>query len=123
MGNFADLICYCVEEESARGETFVVSDGQYLSTADLVRKISIALDRKPRIVSLNPGVLRMFGKVSGKQSMVKRLTESLEIDSTKVGRVLGWKPPYSMEEELGRVAEWYRQPSNMHSLLSKSLKQ
>jgi len=39
--------------------------------------------------------------------MIRRLTESLVIDSTKVRRVLDWKPPYSMEEELARTAEWY----------------
>jgi len=118
LGNFADLICLCVENEAARaqckkparakGETFVVSDGCDLSTAELVRKISAALNRKPRLISLSPGLLRFQGRITGKQAMIKRLTESLVIDSTKVRRVLGWEPPYSMEEELARTVEWYK---------------
>ena len=84
-----------------------MSDGQDLSTPDLVRKIGVVLGKKARIFSLDPGVLRVLGKIAGKQNMVKRLIESLEIDSAKVRRVLGWMPPYSMEEELARTAEWY----------------
>ena len=107
LGNFADLICRCVEQEAAKGETFVVSDGCDVSTADLVRKISVALKKKSRVVSISPGLLRLLGRVSGKQEMIKRLTESLVIDSSKVRRTLNWEPLYSMEDELLRTAEWH----------------
>ncbi len=36
LGNLADLIGCCIEESAAKGETFVVSDGQDLSTADII---------------------------------------------------------------------------------------
>ena len=107
LGNLADLICHCIEHPVAKGETFVASDGCDLSIADLVRKIGIALNKKLHLLSLNPNVLCMLGKISGKYNMVKRLTESLEIDSTKVRRVLDWKPPFSIEDELARTAKWY----------------
>jgi len=107
LGNLADLIGCCIEDPVAKGETFVVSDGQDLSTADLVRKIASALNKKPRIFSLSPSVLRAIGKMSGRHNVVRRLTESLEIDSTKVRRVLDWEPPFSMVDELARTAEWY----------------
>jgi len=86
LGNFADLICHCLEEEAAKGETFLVSDGCDISTADLVRKISVAFEKKSRVVSVSPGLLRLLGCISGKQAMIKRLTESLVIDSSKVRR-------------------------------------
>lgn len=107
LGNFVDVICRCIENEAARGQTFVVSDGFDVSTLDLVRKISSAWHKKPRIVSVNPGLLLLLGRLTQKQAMIKRLTESLVIDSSKVRRVLNWKPSYSMEEELARTAEWY----------------
>lgn len=106
LGNFADLICHCVEKDAAKGETFVVSDGSDVSTSDLVRRISLAWKKKPRLVSLSPGLLRTVGRVTGKQAMIKRLTESLVIDSSKVRSVLRWKPPFSMEEELARTVAW-----------------
>lgn len=106
LGNFADLICRCVENDAAKGETFVVSEGFDVSTADLVREISVALKKTPRLVSLHPGWLRMLGCLTGKRAMINRLTESLVIDSSKVRRVLNWKPPYSMKEELVRTVEW-----------------
>ena len=105
LGNFADLICRCVEEDAAKGETFVVSDGKDVSTADLVRKISVALKKKPRVVSVSPSLLRLLGCLTGKQAMIKRLTESLVIDSSKVRSVLNWTPSYSMEEELVRTVK------------------
>ena len=107
LGNFADVICHCVENKAAKGETFFVSDGCDVSTADLVRRISMAWHRKPRVFSLNPGLLRLLGLVTEKQAMIKRLTESLVIDSSKVRRVLNWKPPFSIDDELDRTAEWY----------------
>ena len=107
LGNLADLIGRCIEEPAAKGETFVVSDGQDLSTADLVRKIASALNKKPRIFSLSPSVLRATGRITGKQDAVRRLTECLKIDSTKVRKMLAWLPPFSVEQELARTAEWY----------------
>ena len=71
--------------------------------------IRVALDKEARVFSLNPSVLRVLGKITGKQNIVKRLTESLEIDSTKVRRVLDWKPRYSMKEGVVRTAEWYHE--------------
>ena len=53
-------------------------------------------------MSVSPGLLRLLHRVSGKQEMINRLTEFLVIDSSKVRRVLNWKPPYSMEDELAR---------------------
>jgi nucleoside-diphosphate-sugar epimerase len=104
LGNFADVICLCVENKAARGETFLLSDGRDISTEDLVRKISVAWNKKPRVFSLNHGLLGVLGRVTGKQAMIKRLTESLLIDSSKVRRALDWTPPYSMEAELARTA-------------------
>jgi UDP-4-keto-D-QuiNAc 4-reductase len=51
LENSADLICQCVENEAAKSDTFVVSDGYDVSTADLVRKISVAFNRKSRLFS------------------------------------------------------------------------
>jgi len=107
LSNFADLICRCMEHPAARSETFVLSDGNDLSTPDLVRKIGCALEKKPRLIAVNPYVLRMLGYISGKYNVVKRLTESLEIDSSKVQRMLDWKAPFSIDDELARTAEWY----------------
>ena len=101
------MICHCVERPVAGGETFVVSDGHDFSTADLVRKIGISLDKKPHLLSFNSNVLCMLGRISGKYDMVKRLTASLEIDSTKVRTLLEWRPPYSVDDELKRTAKWY----------------
>ena len=85
-----------------------MSDGKDVSTADLVCNISAAWNRKPHVFSLNPGLLRLLGCLTGKQAMIKPLTEPLVIDSSKARRMLGWTPPFSIDDELDRTAEWYR---------------
>ncbi len=121
LGNFVDLICLCVEEEATKGETFVVSDGQDMSTAELIEKIGLALNKKPFLVSMPPALLRGLGRIVRKQSMIKRLTGSLVIDSSKVRSMLNWQPPYSVEHELDRTAAWYTEQT-IGSIGMKSVK-
>jgi len=107
LGNFVDLIIHCIDHPDAKGQTFVVSDGQDFSTADIVRKIALAQKKRAHVFSLSPRILHMIGRLLRKQDVIKRLAESLEIDSTKVRTVLAWQPPFSMDQELGRTVEWY----------------
>jgi UDP-glucose 4-epimerase len=112
LGNCADLICHCIEHPAARGETFVVSDGQDMSTAELIKKIGSALGKKPLLVPVPAGLLRGLGRIVGGQSIIRRLVDSLEIDSSKVRSVLSWRPPYSVEQELNQTAAWYASEVN-----------
>ena len=72
-----------------------------------MRKLGTALGKKGNVVSLHPTVLDVLGRITGKSNIIKRLTESLEVDSGKVHNLLNWSPPFSVEEELKRTAEWF----------------
>ena len=106
LANLVDLIYCCVENSAASGETFLASDGDDVSTPELVRRIARALGKPARLMPVPPWLMRLGGAVSGKSKQVKRLCGSLQVDSSKVQRVLGWTPPSSMAEELARVAAW-----------------
>ncbi len=106
--NLVDLICCCLEHPKAAGETFLVSDGEDVSTPELVLRIAEALGKKPRLLPIPEWMMKVSGAVIGKSAHVNRLCGSLQIDSSKVRRVLDWTPPCTMSEELARVAEWWR---------------
>jgi len=53
-------------------------------------------------------MLRFFGLLTGKQSEIERLTSSLFIDRSKISSILGWLPPFSMEEGIRHTVEWFR---------------
>lgn len=108
LTNFADLIATCVQDPRAAGQTFTVCDGVDVSSAELVRRIAKALGKKPRLLPIPEGLMKLAGKLTGKSAQVQRLCSSLQIDSSHVRNTLDWIPPCTMDEELSKVAEWYK---------------
>lgn len=106
LTNLVDLICCCLDHSAAAGETFLASDGDDISTPELVRRIARALGKPERLFPVPKGVIRLAGSVTGKSNQVERLCGSLQINLSKVQRVLRWTPPRSMAEELAEVAAW-----------------
>lgn len=109
LGNLVDAIVACVTHPKAAGQTFLVSDGEDVSTPELIRRMAHAMGKPARLLPFPPALLRAAGKVLGKEDEVGRLLDSLVIDSSKIRRELGWKPPFTMEEGLRETAAWYRQ--------------
>ena len=106
LRNLVDLICCCIEHPSAAGEIFLASDGDDVSTPELVRRIARALGKPVRLLPVPVWMMGLCGRVTGKSDQLRRLCGSLQIDSLKVRQVLSWTPPYSISEELARVAAW-----------------
>ncbi len=108
VGNLVHALMAAAEHPKAAGETFLVSDGQDLSTPELIRAIGRALGRPARLFPLSPGLLRGVARCLGRSAEVDRLLGSLVVDSTRIRRRLGWEPPFLLEQGLARTAEWYR---------------
>jgi nucleoside-diphosphate-sugar epimerase len=85
-----------------------VSDGQDLSTPELVRALAAALDRRPRLFPCPPGLLRAVASLTGQGAAVDRLLGSLQVSGERVAARLGWRPPVPQAEGLRRTALWYR---------------
>jgi len=109
LTNLVDLICCCLDHPGAAGETFLVSDGEDVSTPELMRRIAHALGKSERLLPVPEWILKIGGALTGKSNHVKRLCGSLRIDSSRVRRLLGWTPPCTMEEELALVATWWKE--------------
>ena len=108
VGNLIDAIICCVESANAAGNTFLVSDGEALSTPALIRELSRLLGIPSRVVHCPPSILKLVGRLSGKANIVERLTESLVVDNSHVQDTLGWLPPYTVAQGLMATVDWYR---------------
>jgi len=100
LGNFVDAIRVCIEHPAAAGQTFLLDDGELVSTPELIRAIARALGRPARLLAVSAGMLVLAGALLGKRAAVAQLTGSLLIDSSAIRLRLGWTPPYSMAEGL-----------------------
>lgn len=106
--NLVDVVCRCVSIQSISNNIYVVSDGDDVSTPELIEKISCALGIPARLFSFPNSILRMFGKLTRTTSNVERLLGSMTIDIGKIRHELNWVPPYSIDKGLKETADWYK---------------
>jgi nucleoside-diphosphate-sugar epimerase len=107
VGNLVSALAACATQPAAAGQTYLVRDGEDISTAQLVEKIAAALGRKPHSFNIPPGLLRVVAMVLGRSAQVDRLFGSLRVNDAKLRRELGWDPPYTLEQGLRVTADWY----------------
>lgn len=98
--NLADALIACAKHPDAAGETFLLSDGYDLSTPELLRELAGLLGKKSRLFPCPVSLLQLAGVLSGKSAQIERLLGSLQVDSSKIRRCLGWSPPYSAHQGL-----------------------
>ena len=98
IGNLVDAINVCITHPLAVGETFLVSDGQDISTPDLMKMIATAMNKKLILLPLPSGILKVLAACAGQGQAMEKLTGSLRIDSSKIRNLLGWKPPFTLYE-------------------------
>jgi len=108
LGNLIDVIRLCVTHPNAAGKAFLVSDGDDVSTPELVRRIAASLGRRPFLLPVPVSWIKWAGCFLGKQAAVDRLLGSLCVDISALREELGWTPPYSMQAGLEATAQWYR---------------
>ena len=106
--NLVDALIACATHPAAVGQTYLVSDGEDISTPDLLYRLGEAMGRPARLFPCWPTLLKMAGRLTGKSSQIERLLGSLQVDSGKIRRELNWNPPYTLQQGLQATAEWYR---------------
>jgi len=109
LDNVVDLIVTCIEQPAAANETFLVSDGEDLSTSELICRLARAMCRPARLIPVPPMVLMACATLLGKREEARRLCGNLQVNISKARKVLGWTPSVSVDEGLRRTAEHYLQ--------------
>ena len=103
LDNLVDFIVNCITHPKAANQTFLVSDGEDLSTPDLIRRMARAMNRPVRLLPVPVWALKAGALLLGKGDAVQRLCGNLQVDISKSRTLLGWNPPISVDEGLRRA--------------------
>ncbi|WP_332748227.1 UDP-glucose 4-epimerase family protein [Hydrogenophaga sp.] len=103
LDNLVDLLMTCLDHPAAANQTFLVSDGEDLSTADLLRRLGLAMGRSARLIPVPPSLLQLGANILGKGDMAQRLLGSLQVNIDHTRNALNWSPPISVDEGLRRA--------------------
>lgn len=98
--NLADLLLVCATHPDAVNHTFIASDMETVSIKEFTNAISIGLGKNITQFPVPISFLRLAGRVLGKSAMVEQLVGNLAVDSSNINEVLGWTPPYTIEESM-----------------------
>ncbi|MDP3211527.1 SDR family oxidoreductase [Methylotenera sp.] len=112
IGNLVSLIVRCVDHHAAANQVFLVSDGDDLSTTELLRACASALQVKSRLLSIPQRLLEAVATIIGKRDIAQRLCANLQVDITKTRTILGWSPPISVVDGLRTTAESLSETNN-----------
>lgn len=105
LDNLVDFLAHCLVEAGAANQTFVVSDGQDLSTCELVLGMAHAAGVRARLLYVPVWLLRLSATLLGRRAMAQRLLGNLQLDNAKAQTMLGWTPPLPVDEALRRVVD------------------
>ena len=100
LNNLVDFIITCIQHPNAANQTFLVSDGCDLSTTELLRRMGNALGKSARLIPVPVAVLEAGAALFGRRDVAQRLCGSLQVDITKAKELLGWTPPFGVDEGL-----------------------
>lgn len=103
--NLINLIIQCIDHPEASGKTFLASDGEDLSTPELIKLIASSMGKKANLFPFPISILKFLGSVFGKSEEINRLVGSLRIDDSYTKEILNWTPPISVEEGIRRMVQ------------------
>ena len=106
LDNLVSFIALCADRTrspKAANQVFLISDGEDVSTTQLLRKVADALGKEPYLLSVPVGLMSFAAKLIGKGDVANRLFGSLQVDSSKARDLLGWQPVITMDEQLNKT--------------------
>lgn len=114
LGNLVDALVLSLQSPAAANRTYLVSDGEDVSTPELIRRLAAALGRPARLWPVPVALMELVGFLTGHRNKVRRLWNSLTLDGRAIRDELGWSPPFTMQAGLKLTADWYRKSEAAH---------
>lgn len=102
VDNLIDLIITCIDHPNAANQIFLVSDDQDISTSNLLKKLTLAVGKKPWLLPVPVSFLKFAASIFGKRAAVERFSSSLTVDIEHTKQILNWKPPITLDEGVRR---------------------
>lgn len=108
VGNLVDFIFKCIDHPAAINQIFLVSDGEDVSLRYLITLIRSEFGNSSRLLPIPIALFKLVGICSGKKHVIDRLVGDLQVDSSKSRNLLGWVPPYSVEEGIAATVQDFK---------------
>ncbi len=105
LDNLTHFIVHCLKHPKAKNEIFLVSDGDDVSTTELLYKVAKAFNKKVCLIPIPVWLMTFFAKFINKGDVASRLFSSLQVDNSKSRDLLRWKPVTSMDKQLKKIVE------------------
>ena len=109
IDNLIDCIATALQSSNAAGQTFLVSDGNDLSTPELIHSIASALHKSLILFSFPPALLKLVAGSAGKRGAYDRLCGSLTVDIALTKQKLSWTPPFTVQDSMQRTVDAFIQ--------------
>jgi nucleoside-diphosphate-sugar epimerase len=110
LGNLVDFVATCLSHPQAASQTFLVSDGQDLSTTELVRAMAQAVRAPVRLLPVPARWLLWAGTLLGQSAAMHRLCDNLQVDISKARTLLEWTPPRAVNVEMEQATQGAQKP-------------
>jgi nucleoside-diphosphate-sugar epimerase len=107
VNSLVDLLCRLLAHPRAAG-TWLVSDGEDLSTPELLQRVGAALGRPARLLPFPAALLWGALYAASKGEVATSLLSSLQVDSRQTRTDLDWMPPVSTDDAIRDAAREYR---------------
>lgn len=107
LDNLVDFIARCLDHPGAANEVFLISDGEDVSTTELLRRIAVTFGKRALLFPVPLGLMKFAAGLLGKREVVDRLFGSLRVDSSKAFDLLGWNPVVTMDKALQKTVNAY----------------
>jgi nucleoside-diphosphate-sugar epimerase len=104
----SDLLLRLLTHEAAPNRTWMVSDGEDVSTPDLLGRLAQRMGRRARLLRVPPPLLSNLAALIGRKGEIRRLCGSLYVDISTTRELLGWSPLMTLDDALTATVSWYR---------------
>lgn len=97
LDNLIDFISLCLQHTAVANEVFMVSDGDDVSTVDLIKRIAKVYQRKIWLIPIPISILAKIANCLSKKDALDRLVGTLQVDIQKNFDLLNWKPKTTLD--------------------------
>lgn len=100
LDNLVDLITVCIDHPDAANEIFLVSDGEDISTHELVKVIAQSMGQPDRQFKIPCSWLTFAAALFRKNDVARRLVGNLQVNIEKTQKTLGWQPTVTIKDAI-----------------------
>jgi len=105
LENLQSLIMQCITHPKAVNQVFLASDGNDLSTTELLRYCASAMGVGIFLLPIPESWCVLGASMLGQSDAIQRLCGTLQVDISKARKLLGWEPPVTVQAGLQKTVQ------------------